>query len=127
MMQAPVREPDAECRLRLPTGAALNSRIHWGKRAAQTKRDREYAEMAGGLIEAKPITKAVVQITWHGRGRLPDLDNIAGRCKAYIDGLSDSVGWWKDDADIVWLSTSRERIGKNEEPHVYIRAWEAEK
>lgn len=126
MMQAPVREPDAECKLRLPTGAALNSRIHWGKRAAQTKRDREYAKLAGGLIEAKKITKAVVQITWHGRGRLPDLDNIAGRCKAYIDGLSDSPGWWKDDADIVWLSADRQRIKKGEDPYVFIRAWEAE-
>jgi Holliday junction resolvase RusA-like endonuclease len=126
MMQAPVRDPDAECKLRLPTGAALNSRIHWGKRAAQTKSDREYAAMAGRLIEAKPLVKAVVQITWHGRGRLPDLDNIAGRCKAFIDGLSDAPGWWKDDADIVWLATDRQRIAKGEEPHVYIRAWESD-
>lgn len=125
MIQAPVREPDAICKLRLPKGAALNSRIHWGKRAAQTRSDRQYAAMAGSLIEAKVLGKAVVQITWHGRGRLPDLDNIAGRCKAYIDGLSDAPGWWHDDADIVWLSASRERIAKGEDPHVYIRAWEA--
>lgn len=115
--------PDVEVTFPLPQGQALNSRSHWAKRAKQTREDRQYAELAGGLVEVKPpMEQAVVTVTWYGRGRLPDVDNIAGRVKAYIDGLQDA-GWWNDDKDIVWLATSRERITKGEEPRVVIRAW----
>lgn len=117
-------EPDAVVWLPLPQGQALNARLHWGAKAKQVKEDREFAQMAGELTRAEgmPLAQAIVTITWRGRGRMPDVDNIAGRCKAYLDGLQDA-GWWADDKDIVWLSQSRERIGKGDEPKVLIRAW----
>ena len=118
--------PDAEVRFPLPQGQALNSRSHWATRAKQTKHAREYAEPAGGVVTVDPpMDQAIVLVRWQGRGRLPDVDNIAGRCKAYIDGLQDA-GWWLDDTNIIWLITGRERIAKGEEPHIIIKAWRAE-
>lgn len=119
------REPVAECTLPKPRGAALNSRSHWAKRANDSRADRAFAELAGGLTApAKPIKRPLVEIVWRGRGRLPDVDNVTGRCKAYIDGLTDG-GWWRDDADIVWIRATCERVQKGERPTVVIRAWEA--
>lgn len=120
------RKPDAECVLPKPKGAGLNSRIHWAKRAKDTKSDRSYAKFVGELAAPKKkIRKAIVEVTWRGRGRLPDIDNIIGRCKAFIDGLTDA-GWWEDDSDIVLIGAQRERINKGEDPEVIIKAWEAD-
>lgn len=118
--------PTAQVHLPTPRGLALNARVHWGRRAARTKIEREIAWRYGELTAPDvAMREAIVLITWRGRGRLPDADNIAGRCKAYIDGLTDA-GWWPDDASIVWLSTSRERVVRGEEPEVVIKAWRAD-
>ena len=116
------KSPDAEVMLPLPQGQALNSRSHWASRAKQTKEDRAYACFVGELLEVPTLKQAIVTITWRGRGRMPDVDNSAGRCKAYLDGLQDAR-WWDDDKDIVWLSCNRERIKKGEEAKLHIRAW----
>jgi Holliday junction resolvase RusA-like endonuclease len=119
------RPPTAKCVLPRPKGAALNARVHWAVRAKQTKADRAHAKWVGELTApAAPITQPLVELVWRGRGRLPDADNVAGRCKAYLDGLTDA-GWWRDDADIVWIRATTERIAKGEEPGVVVRVWEA--
>ena len=109
-----------------PRGAALNSRVHWAKRAQDTKADRWYAQLEGELIAPTMMLRPRLEITWRGRGRLPDVDNVIGRCKAYIDGLTDA-GWWSDDSDIVSVTGTTERIAKGDQSCVVIRAWETYK
>jgi len=120
--------PDAECKLPRPRGLALNARVHWARRARDNKTDREYAKHVGELVAPQQMRQPMLEITWRGRGRLPDVDNVVGRCKAYIDGLTDA-GWWRDDADIVLIRATTERVNNAklaEEPCVVIRAWEAD-
>jgi Holliday junction resolvase RusA-like endonuclease len=66
-----------------------------------------------------PIKQAFVIVTWRGRGRLPDLDNIGGKTKAFIDGLTDAKVW-DDDAAITDIVFRRERVASNADRGVWI-------
>lgn len=66
-----------------------------------------------------PIKQAFVTVTWRGRGRLPDLDNIGGKTKAFIDGLTDA-NVWDDDAAITSIVFARERVPSNADKGVWI-------
>jgi Holliday junction resolvase RusA-like endonuclease len=56
-----------------------------------------------------------------GRGRLPDPDNIGGRTKAYIDGLTDA-GVWADDSVVRSITFRTERAERMCDRCVIIEA-----
>jgi len=60
-------------------------------------------------------------VTWRGRGRLPDPDNIGGRTKAYIDGLTDA-GVWADDSVVRSITFRTERAERMCDRCVIIEA-----
>lgn len=101
-----------------------NSRTHWRVRHKAARHDRyvaatlALAEMRKGA-SWEPIRQAVVSVTWRGRGRLPDVDNIGGKTKGYIDGLTDAKVW-ADDSAIVSIRFTVERVRKPDQPHVVL-------
>ena len=101
-----------------------NSRTHWRVRHKAARHDR-YVAATLALAEMRkcaswePIRQAVVSVTWRGRGRLPDVDNIGGKTKGYIDGLTDAKVW-ADDSAIVSIRFTVERVRKPAQPHVVL-------
>lgn len=111
-----------------PTMPGANSRSHWRVRHRAARHDR-YVAATLALAETRrfaswqPIAQASVTVEWHGRGSLPDVDNIGGRTKAYIDGLTDAKVW-NDDRAISTISFSVQRVRKPATPHVVIQVTE---
>jgi Holliday junction resolvase RusA-like endonuclease len=90
-----------------------NSRTHWTVRHRAAQHDRYVAATLAlaqvrGFRAWEPMKGAALTVTWHGRGRLPDPDNIGGRTKAFIDGLTDA-GVWQDDAVVRAITFRTER------------------
>jgi Holliday junction resolvase RusA-like endonuclease len=67
----------------------------------------------------EPIRRATVSVKWHGRGCLPDVDNIGGRTKAFLDGLTDARVW-TDDRAVASIEFAVERVKKPTQPHVVL-------
>lgn len=107
-----------------PKMPGANSRTHWRVRHKAARHDR-YVAATLALAEMRkcaswePIRQAVVSVTWRGRGRLPDVDNIGGKTKGYIDGLTDAKVW-ADDSAIVSIRFTVERVRKPDQPHVVL-------
>lgn len=62
-------------------------------------------------------------VEWHGHGRLPDVDNIGGRTKAYLDGLTDAKVW-HDDSAVASIMFEVHRVRKPAQPGVVIHVSE---
>lgn len=97
-----------------PLMPGANSRSHWRVRSKAARHDRYVAETLARVEMRKvaqwdPILGATLTVTWHGRGRLPDPDNIGGRTKAFIDGLTDA-GLWHDDRVIRSITFQTKRV-----------------
>lgn len=107
-----------------PMMPGANSRTHWRVRHRASQHDRyvaktlAMAEMRKSALW-KAIGKAALTVTWCGRGRLPDPDNIGGRTKAYIDGFTDA-GIWNDDS-VVESITFRTKRTKHREVIIEVR------
>lgn len=105
-----------------------NSRSHWRVRHRAARHDR-YVAATVALAEMRkcaswePIRQATVSVEWHGRGCLPDVDNIGGRTKAFIDGLTDARVW-ADDRAITTIQFAVQRVRKPAQPHVLLRITE---
>ena len=74
-----------------------NGRAHWGTRATETKKHRQWAhQMAYGQRDRVTLGdgKVPVRITVHGKasGPLPDADNASAAAKAYLDGIASALG-----------------------------------
>lgn len=101
-------------RLPPPKMPGANSRTHWVVRHRAAKHDR-YVASTLALAEMRkarswaPMQGATLSIVWLGRGRLPDPDNIGGRTKAFIDGLTDA-GVWTDDRVVSAVTFATERV-----------------
>ena len=69
-----------------------NARVHWAEKARQTKKAREWAQWVScsyGPIEA---TELKVTVTFNPpTKRYRDADNLIASCKAYFDGIADSL------------------------------------
>lgn len=91
-----------------------NSRTHWVVRHRAAKHDR-YVAATMALAEMRkarhwtPMLGATLAVRWLGRGRLPDPDNIGGRTKAFIDGLTDAKVW-EDDRVVEAITFRTERV-----------------
>jgi hypothetical protein len=102
-----------------------NARCHWRVRHKAARQDR-YVAATLALAETRksgawePLEGAALTVTWRGRGRLPDPDNIGGRTKAYIDGLTDA-GVWKDDSVVKAITFRTERAARLCDRAVVIR------
>lgn len=99
-----------------PLMPGSNSRSHWRVRSKAARHDRYVAETLARVEMRKvahwePIAGATLTVIWHGRGRLPDPDNIGARTKAFIDGLTDA-GVWHDDRVIRSITFSTRRVAK---------------
>lgn len=103
-----------------------NSRTHWRVRHRAAQHDR-YVAATLALAEMrksaswKAMGGATLVVTWRGKGRLPDPDNIGGRTKAFIDGLTDA-GVWADDSVVRSITFRTER---SKEREVVIEVTEA--
>jgi len=101
-----------------------NSRSHWRVRHKAARHDR-YVAATLALAEMRksaswePIRRATVSVKWHGRGCLPDVDNIGGRTKAFLDGLTDARVW-TDDRAVASIEFAVERVKKPTQPHVVL-------
>ncbi len=100
-----------------PLMPGANSRCHWRVRHRAAKHDRNVAATlaTAGMREFaswKHVEGAALTVTWRGRGRLPDPDNIGGRTKSYIDGFTDA-GVWKDDSVVRSITFRTERVARN--------------
>lgn len=101
-------------RLPPPRMPGANSRTHWVVRHRAAKHDR-YVAATMALAEMRkarswtPMLGATLSIRWLGRGRLPDPDNVGGRTKGFIDGLTDAKVW-EDDRVVTAVTFSTERV-----------------
>ena len=97
-----------------PKMPSANARSHWVVRMKAARHDR-YVAATLAMAEMRkcaswePFRKAIVTVEWRGRGRLPDVDNIGGRTKAFIDGLTDAKAW-SDDRLIQSIQFSTVRV-----------------
>jgi Holliday junction resolvase RusA-like endonuclease len=109
-----------------PTMPGANSRCHWRVRHKAARHDR-YVAATLALAEMRKSASwqrmegASLTVTWRGRGRLPDPDNIGGRTKAYIDGLTDA-GVWADDSVVRSITFRTERAERMCDRCVIIEA-----
>lgn len=102
-----------------------NARCHWRVRHRAAKHDRHVAatlatEEMRVFASWQKVEGAALTVTWRGRGRLPDPDNIGGRTKAYIDGLTDA-GVWHDDSVVRSITFRTERAARLCDRAVVIR------
>lgn len=73
-----------------------NGRLHPHAKAKLTKEHRQFAEatMRKRLNLNEDNSRynlgGKCLIEWRFKGRRPDVDNIAGLCKAYLDGICDA-------------------------------------
>jgi len=101
-----------------------NQRCHWRVRHRAAQHDR-YVAATLATVEMRKSASwermkgATLTVTWRGRGRLPDPDNIGGKTKAYIDGLTDA-GVWDDDRVVASITFRTERVSTNAEKEVVI-------
>jgi hypothetical protein len=76
--------------------SALSGHVngHWRTKAAVTKEARSVAFWIGKQAGLPCLPEAALTFTFHppARGGLPDVQNMPGRCKAYIDGLAQAMG-----------------------------------
>ena len=85
-----------EIRLSWPAKALWsNSRVHWAVKAKAAKNARWWAfigvrEIWRGYPGPEVKVQVSVKAYKHGRGALPDRDNLISACKAYFDGLVDA-------------------------------------
>ena len=99
-----------------PMMPGANQRCHWRVRHKAARHDR-YVAASLALAEMRkfaswePLEGATLTVTWRGRGRLPDPDNIGGKTKAYIDGLTDA-GVWTDDRVVRSITFRTERVAR---------------
>lgn len=112
-------------RLPLPLMPSANSRTHWRVRHKASRFDRNVAATLAAAEMRKcaswqPFQQATVFVEWHGRGRLPDVDNIGGRTKAYLDGLTDA-NVWRDDACVQSIQFTTHRISKGQQPYILLK------
>lgn len=97
-----------------PRMPGANARTHWVVRHRAAKHDR-YVAATLALAEMRkrpawePMGGATVSVVWRGRGRLPDPDNVGGRTKGFIDGLTDA-GVWADDRVVTAVTFAVERV-----------------
>lgn len=101
-----------------------NQRCHWRVRHRAAQHDRYVAAtLATAEIRRcgswKMMQGATLTVTWRGRGRLPDPDNIGGKTKAYIDGLTDAKVW-PDDRVVQSITFRTERVKTNPEREIVI-------
>jgi hypothetical protein len=80
----------------------LNQRVHWRKRAKESKSEREYAYY---LVKPYPLPCLVV-ITRIGPASLDD-DNLAGACKSIRDGIADRLGVNDRSPAVKWQYAQR--------------------
>ena len=77
-------------------GSSLSGHANgnWRAKAAATKKAREVAYWIGRAANLPCLPNAVLTFTYHppARGGLPDVGNMPGRCKAYVDGLAQAMG-----------------------------------
>jgi hypothetical protein len=86
----------------LRLASKLNQRLHWSKRARDSRNERQLAY----LVTAWHAAPCVVTITRIGPRRLDD-DNLAGACKSVRDGIADRLGV-DDGGDLVqWRYAQR--------------------
>ena len=118
----------ADClsiRLPPPMMPGANQRCHWRVRHRAAQHDR-YVAATLATVEMRKSASwermkgATLTVTWRGRGRLPDPDNIGGKTKAYIDGLTDA-GVWKDDSVVKSITFRTERAARLCDRAVVIR------
>lgn len=67
---------------------------NWRKKAAATKKARTAAHWIASGAKVPCLPNAVLAFTYHppARGGLPDVQNMPGRCKAFIDGIAAAMG-----------------------------------
>ena len=67
---------------------------NWRAKAAATKKARDVAYWIARAANLPCLPTAALTFTFHppARGGLPDVGNMPGRCKAYIDGLAQAMG-----------------------------------
>lgn len=72
-----------------------NGRAHWAEKAREVKKHRKWAYLA--TRDAKisvgngPIPVHIL-VKPKARGPAPDRDNAIAACKAYLDGIAESLG-----------------------------------
>lgn len=109
---------------------SANARTHWRVRHKASRCDRTVAATLATaemrkIASWQQIRQAIVSVEWHGRGRLPDVDNIGGRTKAYIDGLTDA-NVWADDACIQSIQFTTQRIAKGQQPYILLKVYDVQ-
>lgn len=67
---------------------------HWRKKARATKQARNAAHWIALSAKVPRWPTASLTFTFHppARGGLPDVQNMPGRCKAFIDGIASAMG-----------------------------------
>ena len=89
-------------------------RMHWTKRAAQTREYREIAKYAAmeAAQRSGPI-RGPVAVTIHAaygyRRQTPDLDATISASKAYLDGIVDA-GVLVDDDQVQRITATHEKL-----------------
>lgn len=77
-------------------GVALSGHAkgNWRGKASATKSARNTAHWLALEAKVPRLPTAVLIFTYHppARGGLPDVQNMPGRCKAYIDGIASAMG-----------------------------------
>jgi len=81
-------------------GTALSGHAkgNWRGKADDTRKARNAAHWIALEAKLPRLPTASLTFTYHppARGGLPDVQNMPGRCKAYIDGIAAAMGC--DDA-----------------------------
>lgn len=67
---------------------------NWRGKARATKAARIAAHWAATAVKVPCLPNAVLTFTYHppAIGGLPDVQNMPGRCKAFIDGIAAAMG-----------------------------------
>lgn len=67
---------------------------HWRTKAAATRKARDMAFWLAKEARVPCLPRAALKFSFHppARGGLPDVQNMPGRCKAFIDGIAEAMG-----------------------------------
>ena len=77
---------------------AANARIHWAQKAKLTKEHRRTARLLAFNDHPQKFRASSYRLVFYWPdNRRRDRDNSVGRCKAYLDGISDWLG--QDDSE----------------------------
>jgi len=103
---------------RHPVACDPNRRLHWAKKASETKAERQAAwalwkGMSAGRTFRWP--RCTVEIDWHAKDKrgIRDLDNTIACCKTVMDGAEDA-GIYVNDRCIESMTVKRAVTGKDE-------------